>query len=1380
MPDVLRLRLWIGLLLMLAGPGLGEGLRAQPRLAGGPDTAYDLEDDYLVRTWTTSEGLPANYVSNVYQTSDGYLWLGTGGGVVRFDGQRFRVFTPDELGWSRVFTTALHEDATGTLWALSRNDELAWIEGDRVRRPPPEVYPDLADPFFQDAAGRLWLHTEDEAVRVRGDTVRAFPKAWLPERRVLRLAFDVDGRLWGAEGDSVYAVRPARPLDLDRLVRSGTSGAAVDVEGAWWFNFVTGVGRIQDGVLTTFSEADGLPMSNVRVLDTDEQGRLRIAGKGGVAVWEDGAFTPLEGIERLPHGNVTKVFETSSGALFFGDRDDVQGRREDLFRYERGRLERLPLRQHLSYDYVLAVLEDDEGNLWIGTDGGLLRLTPRRVQALTERDGLPEGLPMPLLQTSDGAIWIGTYGGGLARLGDGRLRTYEADEPWGNRVRALYEDGDGQLWIGTYVGAARLRDGKIDVVVSGLGKMQSWSFLRDREGRLWLGTESGLFEVNERTGASPDVRQVEPGLLLNVWALHEDERGRLWVGTENGLFRRDGERWQRFSKEEGLERGYVVAFHEDGGGTLWLGTFGGGLLRYRDGRFFRFGPEHGLPDPNALGIAEDDEGHLWISSYRGIYRAAKEELADVAAGRQGQLHPLVLTEADGLPSSECNRASPSALRSADGRLWFPTMRGVAHFDPAEIGEKPPPKVHVERVAADGVPVPPRDLEGALDVRARNLAFGYTGIHLAAPERVRFRYRLDGVDVGWVEAGTERGARYANLAPGRYAFRVAAATPYGAWSEAAVLPFQIKPFFYETTWFYLLCSLLSALAVAGAFRLREQHLRRHTLEALVQERTSALEEEKQKTEAQAERLREMDRTKSRFFANVSHEFKTPLTMILGPIQDLLNGRAGAVEGVARRQLELVRDHAWRLAGLTDQLLALSKLEAGRMPLRKAPGDLVQFVGQVVQSYAPLAEREGVALAFHAEADRLPCAFDADQLAAILGNLLSNALKFTPKGGKVLVTVAGDGADVQVRVRDTGRGIPAERLPHVFDRFYQADDSSTRLHEGVGIGLALAKELAELHGGTIEAASEEGFGSEFTVTLPAEEARPAGRTSGQAALAPDGRPPPTEWAGDGAMDVRAGDGAGPDADAPVVLIAEDHADVRAYLRRHLAGLYHVVEAANGREALALARTHRPDLVLSDVMMPEMDGMELCRALRADDDLGDVPVLLLTAKGGAENRVEGLGADADGYLEKPFEMAEVEARIRGLIERHRRLRARYGCEILVRPTDVRIQPAEAAFLEEARAVAEAYLHHGNFGADAFADAMHLTRATLGRKLKAASGLSPSAFVRHLRLERAAQLLSQNAGLPIREVAEAVGYRDADHFAKLFRKHFGAPPSQYAPNDA
>ena len=627
-------------------------------------------------------------------------------------------------------------------------------------------------------------------------------------------------------------------------------------------------------------------------------------------------------------------------------------------------------------------------------------------------------------------------------------------------------------------------------------------------------------------------------------------------------------------------------------------------------------------------------------------------------------------------------------------------------------------------------------------------------------------------------------------------RVFTPGPGGGLSEPHYL-LRTTTAFYETLLFQL--GTLSGLTLLGlaAYRFRIRHVRRRIQEEeakrreedlvrLVEERTRDLRAEQERTAAQAAQLREADELKSRFVAHVSHEFRTPLTMILGPVEDLLDSARDDED--AREKLKTVRRNARRLARLANGLLDLAKLEAGAAKLNQSTGDLAHFTEEVVQSFVPLAERRGIALRFEAEAGRLPYAFDANKLATVLGNLIGNALKFTPAGGTVRVVVRGGEGGAEIRVRDTGIGIPKDKLPHVFDRFYQVRGAGRPEHEGAGLGLALAKELAELHGGTIEAASEgePGFGAEFCVRLPAlpwkdegELQERGGPTSGdelpapwdphglhlEAAAVPDVQEPPE-------LEARTSE---VPSDAPTVLVVEDHADVRAYLRQHLASAYHLLEATNGADALEQARAHRPDLVLSDVMMPEMDGLELCRRLKAS---GDVPVVLLTAKAGEASRVEGLRLGADAYVEKPFSVEVLKARIDGLLATRRALRARYSREVVVQPGAIAAPSEDEAFLERVQATVERHMGDSEFTVDVLADEVGKSKSQLGRKLRALTGMSPAELVRDFRLQRAAQLLEK--GNLVAEVAPAVGFSDKNHFSKLFKKRFGVSPSQYKAGDA
>jgi signal transduction histidine kinase/DNA-binding response OmpR family regulator len=624
-------------------------------------------------------------------------------------------------------------------------------------------------------------------------------------------------------------------------------------------------------------------------------------------------------------------------------------------------------------------------------------------------------------------------------------------------------------------------------------------------------------------------------------------------------------------------------------------------------------------------------------------------------------------------------------------------------------------------------------------------------------------------------------------PGRNAITVHTPSPGGGTSPPKFLTVTPQPF-YRTTWFYLGIVGVIVLIGIGLHRLRLKHVRERELERKVEQRTQALREEKEKTEAQAERLEALDEARRRLFEDLSHELRTPLTMISTPLHTVLEDADGALPDDARELLEAARRNAKQLENLVDQVTALSRLEAGRLSLEPQPGDLVAFAHETTRSFEPMAEQNDLQLRLQADPDQLPTVFDSEKLRSVLGNLIENALHYTPDGGKVLVRVERPDAETAaLRVSDTGPGIPEDEMSDLFDRFHRGESSRRTRSDGSGLGLALAQELTELHDGTIEVESEVGLGSTFTVHLPLREPedeqagsrdeQPGEDRAEAAAQSPsqNGEPDQTEHRTENEVSVDEEAAASPADDRPTILVVEDNADVRAYLRNQLTEGYCIQEAEDGKTALYRAREEPPALILSDVMMPEMDGVGLCRRVKSDDTLRDVPVLLLTAKTGDGAEVEGLDAGADAYVEKPFSMETLRARIQNLIESRAALREKYRDEITIAPSGVSVTPEAEKFYEEARAVVEAHIDASGFTVEQFAGAMSVSRSTLRRRLKDATGQTPGEFVRHLRLERAAQLLREDADLRVYEVADAVGYESPDHFGRLFREHFGISPSEY-----
>ena len=596
---------------------------------------------------------------------------------------------------------------------------------------------------------------------------------------------------------------------------------------------------------------------------------------------------------------------------------------------------------------------------------------------------------------------------------------------------------------------------------------------------------------------------------------------------------------------------------------------------------------------------------------------------------------------------------------------------------------------------------------------------------------------------------------------------------------------LAPPFRETLWFRVLVGAFAAAALYGLMRLYALRLQRQNvqLERRVAGRTAELEEAHRETaealtevEALAGRLAEVDRAKNHFFGNLSHEFRTPLALIIGPLSDLERGHFGSVEPAVRRQVAAALHNGRRLLRLTEQLLDLARLEAGALQLQVYRIDLSALIEGSVLAFGPAAERRGIRLVKELPVEPLSIHGDPQRIEIVLANLLSNALKFTPAGGSVSISAEADDERATVTVQDTGAGIPTDELERIFERFYQTEAGS-RQGEGTGIGLALARELVELHGGTLEATSTEGVGTLFTLSLRrgrdhfADARDRVALHDGASPLEPPGRDLPRDERGAEASHAAAG--SDEDAERQLVLVVDDNREIRAYVRSHLERTYRVVEAADGLEALERARAGPPDLVVSDLMMPGLDGVELVRALREDPDLSFVPVILLTARAELESRLRGLESGADDYLAKPFEPAELLARIGNLIALRQRLRERLREAAPVPSVETE---ADSNRLESRlRAVIETHIGDEGFGVPDLARKLAMDRTTLYRRMMEEMGTAPSDFVREVRLARAAELLAI-AENSVSEVAYAVGYGSVSSFSRRFADRFGCSPGAYA----
>jgi signal transduction histidine kinase/DNA-binding response OmpR family regulator len=639
----------------------------------------------------------------------------------------------------------------------------------------------------------------------------------------------------------------------------------------------------------------------------------------------------------------------------------------------------------------------------------------------------------------------------------------------------------------------------------------------------------------------------------------------------------------------------------------------------------------------------------------------------------------------------------------------------------------------------------------------NISLAVSFVDYDSSYTMAYRYKLEGVDKEWHHLGNRHYVTYIDVPDGKYIFRIQALDVESyRMDEDVSLSIIITPPWWRAPWAYLGYMAVMGIGLYGFRQLNVSRIR--------------LRQQLQTEHFQAEKLRELDNMKSRFFANISHELRTPLTLIMAPVDQALSETH---EQATKKKLKLVRNNARKLLAMINQLLEFSRLESGNIKLLIRCGDYVSFTRRVVGSFQSWADRKRIVLLFTSEVERLPGYFDQEKLEQILSNLLSNAMKFTPEEGTVVVTLKTEAPWVVVTVKDTGEGIALVHIDHIFDRFYRVDDSHRT--EGTGIGLAYTKHLVELHRGIISVVSEQGKGSIFTVRLPIgtnnnnAEALIGEENGGSISLNARER---SYYEDQEYIDVHTG--AKDDAGMPLILIVEDNADVRVFTRTILEHEYRFIESSDGYEGVEQAMKEIPDLVISDVMMPRIDGYELCRRLKNDSRTSHIPVILLTAKAATENKLKGLETGADDYITKPFEACELKIRVNNLIKQRQLLRERFRREITLQPKDIAITPVDERFLNRAMEVVEAHMSDQSFTAEQFAQEMFLSRMQFHRKIRALTDLSPWQFVRRMRMRRAADILKNRAG-NIAETANEVGYDSPSKFAHAFREEFGMTPSAY-----
>lgn len=1348
-------------------------------------------------------------VTSIVQDNKGVLWFGTRFGLNRYNGINFTVYEheyDDSTSLSNSYINCLLEDKNHTLWIGTANGLNVYNRhDDSFKRFKSDINDErslshtIIHTIFEDSKNNIWIGTEKGLNKYNpedGTFTRYMhdpeDEKSLSHNSVRTIFEDSKGNIWlGTYGGGLNKYDPSNQNfavyanvvgNTESLSSNYVRVSIKDSDGTIWIGTKGGLNLLIEEhngykfkqFTHEIDNSNSLPHNIISALGEDEQGNLWIGTEnGGLSIMSkqsrkfiNYAHDPLNPTS-LMHNSVWAIYRDNVGTMWLGILNKGINK-WDKFQSKFNHYKANSSSSALSNSNVTCFSEDDEGNLWIGTDGGGLNYFNRKTNKYTyyfhdplNKNSLGSNAVTALTEDSENNLWIGSWEGGLTFLdkATGKFRNYKHDP----------------------LDPASISSDNI------------FSLLEDRKGRLWIAAFEGGLDMFDKETQTFKHYYHNPFDSLSlchnkVFDLFEDSKGNIWIGTEGG-----GLTVMHFDNNDSISYSYykhdpenphslggdaIIHIMEDSDNNIWIGTFGGGLSRFFPERnsFKTYRKEQGLPNNVVHGILEDSLGNLWISTNDGISRFnIKEETF------------RNFSEADGLQAQEFTRGS--ALKTREGEFFFGGVNGFNSFFPGEIFDNPHiPPVYITDFMIYGKRVKPghgnsplkRHISDTrkiiLNYNQNVFSFEVSALNYTQAAENNYAYKLEGYDKDWQYIGTRRNIYYTKVPQGKYLLKVKGSNNDNKWNEAGLsVEIVILPPWYATWWAY------SLYAIVG-------------IVLFVLYRNNLIHKERLKSDLKLEhmevaKMHEVDQLKTSFFANISHEFRTPLTLILGPLKAM---QAGRFEGDLKSQLKMMIRNGERLLLLINQLLDLTKLEEGKMKLKTSEHDAVGFVYPIFESFELMAKNKQIIINFEASQKEIKAHFDADKMEKILFNLLSNAVKFTKNNGNINVSLSTTSDDGQIpkgtngpkqylliRISDNGIGISPEDIKSIFNRFYQAGSFSKNEMKGTGIGLSLTKELVELHKGTIVVNSTEGLGTEFLVYLPLGTDH---LNKDEIVLTPhvsalsDKSLNDFDGLVDTVENISKLREVKPRRDLPRVLIVEDSNDLRNYLCNQLKDDYQLFQAKEGLEGWNLAVKVLPELIISDIMMPGINGFELCKRLKENEKTGHIPVILLTAKVSAENQKEGLKSGADYYMTKPFDAEYMRLTIANIFASRTKLEDNIeSSKILLAPKKVNLASSDEKFLRLALQCIEDNMSNPEFGVEAFGEAMGVSRMQLYRKLKSLTGLSANEFIKSMRLKRASQLL-ESGELNISEVTYEVGFNDLKHFRACFKKEFGVNPSQFS----
>lgn len=1318
---------------------------------------------------TVNEGLAHSDAVAVLQDKSGFIWIGTNNGIDRYDGYELKNYLLPNSNFNGLYNNrilSLHLAEDGGIWAIADEQGVYFYEPESDRfRSLAELSPD------KDTQTLLRKISARAVLDITPDRLCVATRS----HGLLILSFSPEKKITGVR--QIPFLKDGSNVTVFRLEKDTTGNLWVGTLGlGLWY-----LGKDRD----TLVRLHQWPHANVRALLFRPNHTLWVASENSVGRMH----TVSSGIQWLKNSfaSINCIYEDSFKQFWIGTNfglhliRDIRAEGDDLLTYHN---------QVFSVDSdnpfainsnrVHQVFEDSFNNLWFAASaGGLNKVNllakPFGVINRMNNHELPDDYINTLWNEKE-VLWIGTRNG-FSRYDKG-TRTFRnflnntvSASTTHISVSSIYDAGDGNLWVASRENGIYLLDKKSLSLrrLADVPGERPWAQIEplcireDGQGQIWIATFYAGIYVFDKTGRF--IRTLNTGNSAlpsdNITSLLYDRAEKvMWISTRNaGVCKLRPDDLQLLNhfffnpeSRESMKVNYAWPLHKDRKGNIWAGTLGGGLhlIHKVNGKEVITRYDQWLPESNVETILEADSGELWIGG-RGLYRFDPE--------KKTYLHFDV---ADGLQSNSFKIGA--AAKDTDGALYFGGINGISYFNPSQISLNPyPPKMQITRVRIVNYELseenPRAILSGpfssadqiTLKDSENDFTIEFVGLNFHNPRKQRYAYKLEGYHENWIPLlPGQRIAAFASLPAGDYTFMVRADNGDGVWAEEpATLKLSILPPWYKTWWAYTLYVLIAVAALTWYrnVRARQRELRQKiTLEQM----------EKQKE-------KELSDMKLSFFTNVSHELRTPLTLIINPAEDLMQAVEPQTE--ARQKAELVHKQANKLLSLVNQLMDLRKIESGNMKVQLQNADIIAFIREIFLIFKIKADELNIRYTLDVFSGEAAVSFDPAKLEIILTNLLSNAFKYTPEGGKVELSVMRPDAEhLLIRVADSGAGIRPEDLKHIFEPFYQVVRKDRPKTPGTGIGLSLVRELVQVLDGTIEVQSEAGSGSVFEVKLPYNPA-----SSDTVLLPESASPPPPEVPPAEPVDETLSENH--------LLIVEDNADLRAYLGGIFGRHLRVTTANDGREGLEKALETLPDIILSDVMMPEMNGLELCEKIKGNPKTAHIPVVLITARAAAVHELEGLESGADDYIVKPFNPRILFSKIQSLLLNRRKLREYFQRQILMEPTTSGIPDTDREFIRNAMEIVENNLTNKQFGVQSLVSESGMSQSAYYRKLKNITGQSVVEFIRDVRLKRAAQLLVTGR-FRVTEVMDMVGIEDYKYFRSAFQKLYSVSPSEYAKN--